>query len=66
MAQKLPSAKDLRALPETDLKEQLEKLRQEFWRHRVNAKAGSLQQTHLLPAVRREIARIQTVMRERR
>ncbi|MBI3011218.1 MAG: 50S ribosomal protein L29 [Candidatus Omnitrophica bacterium] len=65
MAEKPPRAKDLRALSEADLKEQLAKLRRELWHHRVKAKEGSMQQTHLLPAVRRQIARCETVMRER-
>ena len=65
MAEKQPSAKDLRTWSEADLKEQRAKLRQELWRHRVKVREGSLQQTHLLPAIRRQIARLETVMRER-
>ena len=64
MAEKRPKAKELRALPEADLRAQLEKLRQELWDHRIKVKAGSLQQTHLLPTVKRQMARLETVLRE--
>ena len=64
MAEKRPKAKELRALPEGDLRAQLDKLRQELWDHRIKVKAGSLQQTHLLPMVKRQIARLETILRE--
>ena len=64
MAEKLPKVKDLRALPTTELQGQLQSLRQEFWQHRLKAKDGSLQQTHQLRLVRRQIARVQTLLRE--
>ncbi len=66
MAEKYPGAKELRALPDSDLTQQLEGLRREQWQHRLKAKDGSLQQTHLLPALKRQLARLQTVLRERR
>jgi large subunit ribosomal protein L29 len=65
MADKQPKAQELRALPEADLRAQLVKLRQELWGHRVKVKAGALPQTHLLPMVRRQIARLETVLRQR-
>ena len=65
MAQKPPTAKDLRALPEPEIHAELEKIRQERWSRRLKAKDGSLQQTHLLPSLKRQIARIQTILRER-
>ena len=64
MAEKLPKVKDLRALPTTELQGQLQSLRQELWQHRLKAKDGSLQQTHQLRLVRRQIARVQTLLRE--
>ena len=64
MAEKLPKVKDLRALPATELQGQLQSLRQELWQHRLKAKDGSLQQTHQLRFVRRQIARVQTLLRE--
>ena len=65
MAQKLPKTKDLRALPDPDIRTELDKLRQELWQRRLKAKDGSLQQSHLLPSLKRQIARIQTVLQER-
>ncbi|MBI4342854.1 MAG: 50S ribosomal protein L29 [Candidatus Omnitrophica bacterium] len=64
MAEKRPTAKALRALPADDLTAQLGKLRQELWQHRLKARDGSLQQTHVLLAARRQIARVQTLLRE--
>ena len=64
MAQKLPKAKDLRALPEPELRNELDKLRKELWQSRLKAKDGSLQQAHQLPLARRQIARVETILRE--
>ena len=64
MSKKTPSAKELRAVPEADLKAQLEALRQELWQSRAKARQGALQQTHVLRSLRRQIARAQTVLRK--
>lgn len=64
MADKRPKAKELRGFPETDLRAQLEQLRQELWRHRNTTQEGSSQHTHLVGTARRHIARIYTVLRE--
>ena len=64
MAEKRSTTKELRAQPEGDLRAQLDKLQRELWEHRVKVKDGSLQQTHLLPDMRRQIARIHTILRE--
>ena len=64
MAEKRLSAKELRALPEADLREQAAKLRQELWQQRVKMKEGSIQQTHQGRAVRRQIARVLTIARQ--
>ena len=66
MAEKPSSVQDLRGMSQADLNAQLEKLRQELWQHRVKIQEGALQQTHLLAAARRQIARVQTVLREQR
>ena len=63
MAEKRPSAKELRALPQTDLREQAAKLRQELWQQRVKTKEGAVQQMHHGRVIRRQIARVLTVMR---
>ncbi len=64
MAQTRPTAKTLRELPRADLSAQLETLRQELWQHRIKTKEGAQPQMHQIPALRRQIARIQTVLRE--
>ena len=64
MAQKLTTAKALRELPRADLLAQVEKLRQELWQHRIKTKEGAQQQMHHIPALRRQIARIHTVLKE--
>ncbi len=66
MAEKRPPAKDLRAVPEAELRQQLETLRQELWQSRLKVKDGSLQQTHQVMGVRRQIARVLTVLSEPR
>ena len=65
MAEKHPSAKTLRELPEAEAQAQLEKLQADLWQQRVKAREGALQQTHLMPLIRRQIARINTILRER-
>ena len=63
MAEKRPSAKELCALPQTDLRDQVAKLRQELWQQRVKMKEGAVQQMHQGRVIRRQIARVLTVMR---
>ena len=64
MAGKLPPVKELRGLPGGDLQAQLDKCRQELWQARVNASDGSLQQTHQLGLLRRQIARLFTILKQ--
>ena len=54
----------LRSLPEAELRAQIQALRQELWELRVKARDGSLQQNHLLPLARRQLARVATLLRE--
>lgn len=63
MTTKLPRAKELRALPEPELRAQLDALRQQVWRDRLKMKEGTVQQTHMIRLSRRQIARLQTVLR---
>ena len=65
MANKLPKTKDLRAMPDPEIRNELEKLRQEIWQHRLKTKDGSLQQSHHMGSAKRQIARIQTILQER-
>ena len=64
MADKQPKAKELRTMPAADLNAQIQSLRQELWSHRTKARDGALQQTHVLRVLRRQEARIQTILRE--
>ena len=64
MAQKLATAKALRELPRADLLAQVEKLRQELWQHRIKTKEGAATAMHHIPVLRRQIARIHTVLKE--
>ncbi len=64
MAKKRPTAKALRELPRADLLAQVEKLRQELWQHRIKTKEGAAAEMHHIPALRRQIARIHTVLKE--
>ena len=63
MAQKQPRPADLRALSAADLIAQREKLRQELWQHRMKLKEGAAQQTHLSRVMRRQIARVETMLK---
>ena len=64
MADKRPRAKELRGLPKADIEAQLTGLQQELWQHRQKTKEGAQPKMHHIPAVRRQIARIHTVLRE--
>ena len=66
MADKRPSAKELRGMPEADLRGQLEKLRSELWQARQKTTEGAQTQTHRFSALRRQIARIETVINKQR
>lgn len=57
-------AKDLRDVPHTELKERLAQLQKELWQQRLKSIDGSLQHTHGITAVKRDIARVQTVLTE--
>ena len=65
MAEKQRRVTALRELQDTELEERLAAARQELWHTRLNAREGSLQQFHKIPAAKREIARILTVRTQR-
>ena len=66
MATAQPKMSELLTLPDTDLRAQLEGLRQQLWGQRIKLRDGALQQTHQLRALRRQIARVQTALRRTR
>jgi large subunit ribosomal protein L29 len=58
-------AEDVRAKSADELKEELLKLRKEAFNLRFQQASGQLENTARAKAVRRDIARIKTVLRER-
>ena len=58
------SVKELRGFSAADLTGQLAKLREELWQQRVKIQEGAQQQTHRRSALRRQIARVLTVLNE--
>ncbi|CAM3568050.1 50S ribosomal protein L29 [Vibrio aerogenes CECT 7868] len=58
-------AQDLRDKSVDELNEQLVELLREQFNLRMQAATGQLQQTHNLKAVRRNIARVKTVLTEK-
>lgn len=58
-------AQDLREKNVEELNEELLNLLREQFNLRMQAATGQLQQTHTLKAVRRDIARVKTVLTEK-
>ncbi len=56
----------LRGLSEEELNGQLQNLRRQLWDRRLKAKAGAFQQLHEFKALKRQIARVETVLRMRK
>lgn len=57
--------KDLRELSINELDKKLRDLRQELLQNRLNKRTGQLERTHLLRELRHDIARVNTVLREK-
>ena len=66
MADKWPTSKELRGMNETDLRGGEQKLTDDLWHSRQKMEEGASQQTHRFGLIRRQIARIQTIMNEQR
>ena len=66
MADKPPGTKELRAMSNEDIHIRLEKLRSEIWQARQKTAEGAQTQTHHVSARRRQVARIFTLLNERR
>ncbi len=58
-------AKELRALNDTELEHRLGETKEELFNLRFQNATGELENEARLPQVRREIARIETLLRER-
>ncbi|HRE48397.1 MAG TPA: 50S ribosomal protein L29 [Aggregatilineales bacterium] len=61
----MAKAAELRALETSDLQEQLGKKREELFRVRLNWYAGSLENANQMRLIRKDIARILMILRER-
>ena len=66
MAEKWPTTKELRAMPTPERVTHLEKLQSELWQARQKTAEGAQTQNHRFSALRRQIARIHTVLSEQR
>lgn len=58
-------AEDVRALSDDQLKEQLQKLRREQFNLRFQAASGQLENTARVGQIRKDVARIKTIMGQR-
>jgi large subunit ribosomal protein L29 len=59
-------ASDLRQMSSDELKSEFEKLMEEQFKLRMQHAMGKLQQTHQLKVLRRTVARINSVMTEKK
>jgi large subunit ribosomal protein L29 len=58
-------ASELREKSVAELNEQLNGLYRDQFNYRIQKRTGQLGQSHLLPAVRKDIARIKTIITEK-
>ncbi|VFQ43449.1 50S ribosomal protein L29 [Desulfoluna butyratoxydans] len=56
--------KDIRAMGKDDLKAKLQDLKEEHFNLRFQHGVGQLEKTSMLKSVRRDIAKVETVIRE--
>lgn len=56
--------KDIRAMSQDDLKSKLQDLKEEHFNLRFQHGVGQLEKTSMLKSVRKDIARVETVIRE--
>jgi len=59
-------AGELRGLPASELTAKGRELRDQLWNARMKKATGQLENTALLRTLRRDIARVETVLREKR
>lgn len=60
------TANEIRELSDEELQSELENLRKEQFNTRFQRATDQLPQTHLITRVRRDIARVKTIMNERK
>lgn len=56
--------KEIKELTSKELSDRVRELRREFFNFRLQQQAGQLEKPHLLRSLRREIARIKTVLKQ--
>ena len=56
--------KEIKELTSKELSDKVRELRREFFNFRLQQQAGQLEKPHLLRSLRREIARIKTVLKQ--
>ena len=61
----MTKANELRELTDETLTDRLTEAKQELWKRRLDLATGQLDNTSEIPKYKREIARIETIMRER-
>ncbi|KAB2902804.1 MAG: 50S ribosomal protein L29 [Anaerolineae bacterium] len=61
----MTTAREIRQLTESEIKEKLDEAKEELFKLRFQKSTGQLENTARLRVVRREVARIKTVLRER-
>lgn len=66
MAEKTTGVAAFRVLNEADIQEKLQAARKQLWDTRQKLRAGTVQQTHHVRALRKDIAKMHTVLNERR
>jgi len=59
-------AKDLREMTEAELGKKLRDLGEDVIKIRLDKQSGQLEQTHRVREIRRDIARIQTILNEKK
>jgi large subunit ribosomal protein L29 len=61
----MSKAEELRELTDESLADKLTDAKQEVWKRRLDLATGQLDNTSEIPKYKREIARIETIIRER-
>ena len=61
----MTNPRELRELTDDTLVDRISEAKQELWKRRLDLATGQLDNTSEIPKYRREIARLQTLVRER-
>jgi large subunit ribosomal protein L29 len=61
----MPTAKELRELPESELEQRLDEVKEELFNLRFQNATGQLDNYKRLGALKKDVARIRTILRQR-